>query len=560
LLAILLGPWSALLAISLCLTVQALLFGDGGILSLAANTFTMGFVAPFVGYGIYRAIAQGHEGIRRLVGAAAGGYLGIVTASLAAGIILGLQPTLAHDSLGHAIYFPFGLAVSVPAMLGAHLLVAGPVEALVTAGALAYLVRSFPELSKPTSRSRTGSGYRLGLGVAALLLLSPLGLIASGSAWGEWEIDQISKMVGYAPTGLATRTQTIQPLLPDYGFHGSGGLLWQVGGYLVSALLGSVVVGLVVRALFRPKPTQTMPRHISGTQGAVPSWMLAPNHPLPEPAAACGKNRLESTALNIREKVARAVAIEEVARRDGFLQRMSPAVKLVGALTLLVAVELTRDASVLLIILSSALLCAAASRISLQSVLATVGGSTMFFGLPLVVPMTLRVVNPGPVAVALGPVVFTTTGLGSGLLMGLRLASGLAVSYLLVRTSKSSELLRILRRLGLPAPIVQWLGLTYRYLFVLTETLGEMIEARRSRQPGRPSDNIAREYVGAGTAVLFGKSMSLVEELHLAMKSRSFDAPRPVVERQPWPLVNGAYLAIGIALFGFVLLRSIHAV
>jgi len=160
----------------------------------------------------------------------------------------------------------------------------------------------------------------------------------------------------------------------------------------------------------------------------------------------------------------------------------------------------------------------------------------------------------------LGPIVVTTSGLGLGLQMLLRLASGLAVTYLLVRTTRTNEILAILRRLGLPAPIVQWLGLTYRYLFVLTETLGEMIEARRSRQPGRPSDRIAREYVGAGTAVLFGKSMSLVDELHLAMKSRSFNATAPAVKTRTWSVIDGAYLAIGIALFGCVLLRSIHAV
>src|SRR5450755_2304422 len=57
LLAILVGPWAAVLGLTLTLVIQALLFGDGGILSLGANSFDMAFIASFVGYGIYRGLA-----------------------------------------------------------------------------------------------------------------------------------------------------------------------------------------------------------------------------------------------------------------------------------------------------------------------------------------------------------------------------------------------------------------------------------------------------------------------------------------------------------------------
>ncbi|MGE5708452.1 MAG: energy-coupling factor ABC transporter permease, partial [Bacteroidota bacterium] len=52
LVAILLGPWAASIAVSLALIVQALLFGDGGITAIGANCLTMGVVMPFVGYSI----------------------------------------------------------------------------------------------------------------------------------------------------------------------------------------------------------------------------------------------------------------------------------------------------------------------------------------------------------------------------------------------------------------------------------------------------------------------------------------------------------------------------
>ena len=70
LIAILFGPWSAVLAISIALAIQAFLFGDGGILSLGANCFNMAFVLPFVGYSIYKVIRDRIGGERgELIGA-----------------------------------------------------------------------------------------------------------------------------------------------------------------------------------------------------------------------------------------------------------------------------------------------------------------------------------------------------------------------------------------------------------------------------------------------------------------------------------------------------------
>ena len=53
LIAILFGPYAACLAVSVALLIQALFFGDGGILALGANCFNMAFLLPFSGYAVY---------------------------------------------------------------------------------------------------------------------------------------------------------------------------------------------------------------------------------------------------------------------------------------------------------------------------------------------------------------------------------------------------------------------------------------------------------------------------------------------------------------------------
>jgi cobalt/nickel transport system permease protein len=148
LVAILLGPWAACIAITVALVIQALLFGDGGITAIGANCFNMAFVMPFAGYYIYKAISyKAPLGSKRKVFAAGvAGYLGLNIAAGLTGLEFGLQPLLHHTASGQALFCPYGLNVALPVMLGEHLLIFGWVEAIVTALVIKYLQKNSPEL------------------------------------------------------------------------------------------------------------------------------------------------------------------------------------------------------------------------------------------------------------------------------------------------------------------------------------------------------------------------------------------------------------------------------
>jgi len=141
LVAILLGPWAAVIAITVSLVIQALMFGDGGITAIGANSFNMAFVLPFTGYLFYRIIAGNSQPTsgRRVVGAFVGAYIGINAAALFTGIEFGIQPLIHHTADGQALYCPYGLKTAVTVMLAEHLLIFGWVEAVVTALVIAYL-------------------------------------------------------------------------------------------------------------------------------------------------------------------------------------------------------------------------------------------------------------------------------------------------------------------------------------------------------------------------------------------------------------------------------------
>ncbi len=154
LMAIVLGPWAATIGVSAALLIQAIFFGDGGILAFGANCFNMAIVLPFVGYGVYKLLSKNAPvgSSKQWIAAAIGGYVGINAAAFCAAVEFGIQPILFHSANGTPLYCPYGLSQSIPGMMLAHLTVAGLAEALVTGGVVLFLQRVMPEVLNTTKK------------------------------------------------------------------------------------------------------------------------------------------------------------------------------------------------------------------------------------------------------------------------------------------------------------------------------------------------------------------------------------------------------------------------
>jgi len=81
---------------------------------------------------------------------------------------------------------------------------------------------------------------KLWIGLAVLAVLSPIGLLASGDAWGEWGAEAFKKMLGFIPKGLVRFSDIWKAPFADYGVPGTGDLL----GYIISAFAGILLVVL----------------------------------------------------------------------------------------------------------------------------------------------------------------------------------------------------------------------------------------------------------------------------------------------------------------------------
>lgn len=248
LLAILLGPWSACICVTISLLIQALIFGDGGLLAFGANCFNMAFVLPFVGYYLYKVIKNRvSSNTGEYVAIAIGSWVGIVVASLCAAIEFGIQPIFFKDAAGHAMYCPYPLSVSIPAMVLPHMLVCGVAEAAFAVSIIAFIKKLSPGMIYEGAKSRFSAVYGL---IITLICISPLGLLAAGTAWGEWGADEIEKVtsggsaLGYVPAGMKTGLD-FHAIFDDYKVKG----LPEWTGYIISAAAGAAILIIVFKII-----------------------------------------------------------------------------------------------------------------------------------------------------------------------------------------------------------------------------------------------------------------------------------------------------------------------
>ena len=240
LLAALLGPEAAVLSVASALLIQAVFFGDGGILALGANIFNMAVLMPLVGYGLYALLKKA---LPNVVALAIGAYAGINAAAFMAAIEFGIQPMLFHDPAGLALYAPYPLSIAIPAMMVPHLTIAGLAEVIFTVGIYSFVH------GKDTGTISIKNKVLYGI-MGLLVVLCPLGLLTEATAWGEWGTDEIidvaegGSALGYVPQGMEQGFSWESPLA-DYAFPG----MPDVTGYILSAVIGIALLVIVYRVI-----------------------------------------------------------------------------------------------------------------------------------------------------------------------------------------------------------------------------------------------------------------------------------------------------------------------
>lgn len=202
LIAVVLGPWAAVICVSTALIIQALFFGDGGVLAIFTNCLNMGIILPFVGYYSYKLIA------------------GLITGG---------------GRIDHLFSADWS-QVSWPDVGTMLLIVAGIGIVLIP---LAWFL-----LPRPIKRPGTL--------FVTIAVIAPLGLIAPGFAFGEGKPDYLKSAFGYIPQGLQQLNGIWAAPFGGYNvnanfFNDPNAPLWHAAlGYEISGIIGILLIGAVV--------------------------------------------------------------------------------------------------------------------------------------------------------------------------------------------------------------------------------------------------------------------------------------------------------------------------
>lgn len=215
--AIVLGPWAGMLVMTAVISVQGLLFQDGGLLAMGANILNMGLLTAAIGYGLYRSVLN-RSRTTKLAAAGVAAWLSVMAGALATA----LQLWLSGSS---------NLQTVTIAMLGVHALI-GIGEALITVAALSFIFRTRPDLVGENSASAEGGRGWVIAGVVISLIVVLLSPLASGDPDG---LERVAIDMGFIDAGQSAPYQ----IIPDY-------TLPFLGETAVSTIIAGAIGVLVV--------------------------------------------------------------------------------------------------------------------------------------------------------------------------------------------------------------------------------------------------------------------------------------------------------------------------
>jgi len=221
--AIVLGPWAAILAMTAVISVQGLMFQDGGLVVMGANIFDMGILTSVVGYGVYR-FAVGQKKKVRLIVAGFAAWASVMAAALLASF----QIWFSGNAQATLLF---------PMMMGVHALI-GVGEALLTVGALLFISSARPDLLAEESIKAHGSMVWVPLGLLVVLAVTLLAPFASASPDG---LERVAQEIGF----LALAQEASYEMLPDY-------TLPFLGETALSTILAGLIGALIVFGLLYP--------------------------------------------------------------------------------------------------------------------------------------------------------------------------------------------------------------------------------------------------------------------------------------------------------------------
>lgn len=285
----------------------------------------------------------------------------------------------------------------------------------------------------------------------------------------------------------------------------------------------------------------------------TPRWLVEGEVALC-PCGCIGKRKkgsfVEKTLTGGANVMRQAMFGDDVARRNGLLQRIDPRVKLVSLFGLLIVTALIRNIPVLVFMYAATVLLAVASALPVGFFVKRVWLFIPIFTGIVVLPAMFSFITPGNVVIPFGhwhgqPVGITQQGLTTAGLIVIRVATSVSLVVLMTLTTPWTRLLAALRALFIPRIFILIIGMAYRYIFLLLNSVTDMYTSRKARSVGNDQGDYreGQRFVSAVGGALFAKAHALSEEVHMAMVSRGYRGDAKTLESTGVGVIDVAFAA-----------------
>jgi cobalt/nickel transport system permease protein len=279
---------------------------------------------------------------------------------------------------------------------------------------------------------------------------------------------------------------------------------------------------------------------------------------------------IDKTLKNVSQFIKTVYIQSDTASKDGFLQKIDARIKVIFLLSFILIISIVREIPQEILISVFLLFMYIFSRINLLEVYKKIFFFSFFFGFIIIAPASLNLVTKGETLFTIVrfnsvhrfwiyqiPETIGITREGCILVIRfyLKVANSLSLTLLIFYTTPFNEIIRAFGILRVPQLFLMIITLSYKFIFILSQTTEETYLALKSRWWKYSGLSDANNLVGGRIVYIFQRSWARYEEIYKAMIARGFSGKVNLCYLKKFQWQDAAFLLliVNVAVACFII-------
>ncbi len=255
-----------------------------------------------------------------------------------------------------------------------------------------------------------------------------------------------------------------------------------------------------------------------------------------------GRGKLKTTFIekgihHLAEVIRTGYVQWETATRDNFFQKIDARVKVLFLIFFIIIVSLKKDILAEALIGAFLFILMLVSRLNIFRLYKRILFLAFIFGFLVALPSAFNFITRGEIVLTVlrmpkplslwiymipAEIGLTREGLYGVIMLTLRVANSLAISFFVLNTTTFTEIIKALKILRIADGFLMILTLSYKYIFIFARMAEDMHLAKKSRLAGQVNNTDARRWIAGRMALIFKKTQLRCEDIFKAMLCRGF--------------------------------------